>query len=313
MFHVEQRNYVLPSRQQQMKEFYYLSHSNLAQGPHNLAELSELMAQGKINPTTLIARKGDNSWEPLGAVLSQEQGGGAEQVPPPPPSHCPTCGYNLSSLTTSGEQAAYCPSCGHALQSSARVSGIWANYRQAMRRYAQFQGRATRAEFWSFQFINTLIFFLLYLILIIGMLSIIGVDQLASAQSEESVDLLLMNELEGEQGVALSFAILLPVLGMAIWALICIIPQLSVTVRRLHDANWSAWWFLPAPALMVLHFGLQIGMAFNLVTPSQINISSLGGIALVIGLYSLFLLVLCLQDSCRGTNAYGPSTKYPLR
>ena len=61
-------------------------------------------------------------------------------------------------------------------------------------------------------------------------------------------------------------------------SLAIVVPSLAVTVRRLHDANYSGW-------LVLINLIPWIG--------------------------AIILLVFCLQDSYRGTNQYGPSEKYP--
>lgn len=112
-------------------------------------------------------------------------------------------------------------------------------FAQCLSLYATFSGRATRAEYWSF----VLIFFLIALV--IGLLSPILEDA---------------SSLLG---------------GIVVLSLI--VPSLSVTWRRLHDAGFSgAFYFL--------------------------NCIPLG---------SLIVLVMTLMDSKTGPNQYGPATKYP--
>jgi uncharacterized membrane protein YhaH (DUF805 family) len=72
-------------------------------------------------------------------------------------------------------------------------------------RYAQFEGRAGRAEFWWFVLANLIINVLLQI--------------LASA-----VDVLF-------------------IVGL-LYSLAIIIPSLAVAVRRLHDTGKSGWWLL---------------------------------------------------------------------
>ena len=73
-------------------------------------------------------------------------------------------------------------------------------------KYADFYGRARRAEFWNF--------YLVHLLIIIG-LALIG--------PRINLRLYLM---------ALMF-----------YFLATIIPSLAVTVRRLHDTDKSGWWY----------------------------------------------------------------------
>ena len=81
------------------------------------------------------------------------------------------------------------------------------------KRYATFSGRAQRREFW--------LFVLIYLILL---LIAYGVDIAIGTYDEEN-------------GIGV-------VGGILILALL--IPNLAVSVRRLHDTDRSGWWILIA-------------------------------------------------------------------
>ncbi|MEM0950998.1 MAG: DUF805 domain-containing protein [Cyanobacteria bacterium P01_H01_bin.74] len=81
------------------------------------------------------------------------------------------------------------------------------------RRYADFSGRSNRKEYWSFTIFGAMIAF--------------------------SVSIL--NLLTGS-GDGISFFSIL----YALFVIGSLIPNLAVTVRRLHDSNKSGWWFLVA-------------------------------------------------------------------
>ena len=99
---------------------------------------------------------------------------------------------------------------------------------QPLRKYADFGGRAQRAEYWLFY----LLFMIVYVTLIV-----------ASGGFEENNS--------GPSGVGLVVALVagLGVLGM-------LIPMIAVQVRRLHDTNRSGWWlfigFIPLIGGLVL-------------------------------------------------------------
>jgi len=87
------------------------------------------------------------------------------------------------------------------------------------KKYAVFEGRATRAEFWYYS--------LFYMIIIaITTLSIVLFSEIF--KSDDSYNIMV--------------DLLLILLG--IWVIINFIPMLSVTIRRLHDVNLSGWWIL---------------------------------------------------------------------
>lgn len=85
-------------------------------------------------------------------------------------------------------------------------------YLKVLRKYAVFEGRARRKEYWMFVLLNILIGFALGLIE-----GIVGFN----SGSEES---LLAN----------------------IYSLAVLIPSIAVGVRRVHDVGKS-WWFLLIP------------------------------------------------------------------
>ena len=86
-------------------------------------------------------------------------------------------------------------------------------YLQAIKKYIVFEGRARRAEFWWFMLINSIIS------------SII-----------QMFDYRIIRETELAQ-------IQIGVIGM-IYGFFIFLPQLAVTVRRLHDINKSGWFCL---------------------------------------------------------------------
>jgi len=91
-------------------------------------------------------------------------------------------------------------------------------------KYAQFDGRATRSEYWYF----TLFFMIGYILLFI-------------------IDAFLM-QMTG---------LPLPILTL-IFALGLVIPSIAVAIRRLHDIGKSGWWYLlaivPIVSLVLIAF-----------------------------------------------------------
>ncbi len=80
----------------------------------------------------------------------------------------------------------------------------------ALKKYADFSGRARRSEYW---------FFALFFILIcIGLVFIDG----------------LIGTVRPEVGIGI-------LTGLFILAML--VPSLAVTVRRLHDTDRSGWWY----------------------------------------------------------------------
>jgi uncharacterized membrane protein YhaH (DUF805 family) len=86
---------------------------------------------------------------------------------------------------------------------------------EALKRYADFQGRASRREYWMFA--------LLIFIVAIGLAILNAVVMGVTRSAEPNVLILLL---------------------YGVFLLATIIPSLSVTFRRLHDTDRSAWWIL---------------------------------------------------------------------
>ena len=112
-----------------------------------------------------------------------------------------------------------------------------------LKKYADFSGRAQRAEYWYF----TLFCFLISIALTI-------VDNAMGLYSTDA----RIGVFEG------------------LFILAVFIPSLAVTIRRLHDTNRSAWWFL---------------------------------IAFIPVVGTIVLIIFFVQPGTLGENKYGPNPK----
>jgi hypothetical protein len=101
------------------------------------------------------------------------------------------------------------------------------------RKYATFQGRARRSEFW---------YYYLFIIIVNVVLTI----PLTIALNG-SADGIVVNETTGEittnGNASLSAFAIIMLIIVGVWALAILLPTLSVMVRRLHDADHSGWWW----------------------------------------------------------------------
>ncbi|OBU48894.1 DUF805 domain-containing protein [Stenotrophomonas maltophilia] len=109
----------------------------------------------------------------------------------------------------------------------------------ALKRYAQFEGRANRREYWMFQ---------LFLFLVATAVSLLaGVLAILMRSSPDALSAILIG--------------MMALLGL-MW-LATIVPLIAVTVRRLHDCNQSGWLYLlalvPMGGLVILVFALLPG------------------------------------------------------
>jgi uncharacterized membrane protein YhaH (DUF805 family) len=78
-------------------------------------------------------------------------------------------------------------------------------YISALKKYAVFEGRAQRAEYWYFLLFNTII----------------------------SIAIFILTVIAPKIGSILT----------SLYLLVLIVPSISVTVRRLHDTGRSGWWW----------------------------------------------------------------------
>jgi uncharacterized membrane protein YhaH (DUF805 family) len=96
-----------------------------------------------------------------------------------------------------------------------RMEEIMEWYSMVWRKYAQFEGRSRRKEYWMFTLINCVVYVVLYAV---GLAMMWAGNKLGTA-----------------------------ILGLCvIYALAALVPSLAVGIRRLHDTNKSGWWLLIA-------------------------------------------------------------------
>jgi uncharacterized membrane protein YhaH (DUF805 family) len=145
----------------------------------------------------------------------------------------------------------------------------WA--KRPLERYADFVGRASRAEYWWFALAMLVVFIVISII--------------------ES-----MTGLKGMIGGVYGPLTLLLWLGT-------IVPSLSVGVRRLHDTGRSGWWML----LLVPYLASAV---LALIALNAGNMTGLGSAGLlgILGLVCVIaLLVFMVLPSTPGDNRYGPN------
>jgi uncharacterized membrane protein YhaH (DUF805 family) len=160
---------------------------------------------------------------------------------------------------------------------------------KCFKQYADFSGRARRKEFWWFNLIN----FIIMMILIAGWIWPVfsaGIEagiEGADAPDIEALTLMLLKS---------------PFLYIyIIYYLAILIPNIAVSVRRLHDIGKSGfWYFLPVG-------GSVLTMFANLA--SQSNMVLYIVLALIALAISIVFLVWMFMDSKYGPNQYGLNPK----
>lgn len=140
-----------------------------------------------------------------------------------------------------------------------------------LKKYAQFSGRAPRAEYWWF--------YLAYIIFAIVL------NVLTS-----------IHEVFGLLGILY--------LGL-------VIPMIAVGVRRLHDIDRSGWWLLAPIVPYALGFAMMfpaiLSGAADPANPFSMTGLGLAGIFLLIGfLMAVAVFIFSLLPGTKGNNRYGP-------
>ncbi len=152
-------------------------------------------------------------------------------------------------------------------------------------RYAEFSGRSSRSEYWMFVFFQLLVYICL------GALFVSGIAAHTSP------------------------LLALSVVGIGIAALGFFIPNLSVTVRRLHDSDRSALWLLLyLPSIIN---ALVVGFSLDRYSQALSGHDGLNSLLLgagvsapippwIAGLCSLALRGLMFLKGTTGSNRFGP-------
>ncbi len=165
-------------------------------------------------------------------------------------------------------------------------------------RFADFKGRARRAEYWLFVTFQSVV-----------------VGFCLGLAGRSLVD--------PDTGRALGgFMMWISLAGLA--ALIFLIPYFAVLARRLHDTGRSAWWMLLlapgylSPMLMSGALAGSIGQmgapGADQTTAGAALLSALAGAGMILLLASLcnfILFIMTLLPGARGPNRFGPDPRDP--
>nr|NUR38200.1 DUF805 domain-containing protein [Sphingomonas sp.] len=167
-----------------------------------------------------------------------------------------------------------------------------------IKRYAEFSGRSSRAEFWWFILALFVIYMVMWMVFVGAM-----AGSIATAQGNPSSGML------GAIGVG---GIVVGLFWLAL-----IIPTIAVQVRRLHDTDRSGWWLGGYYLLYVVYFVLMFTMIVPIMSQTVVEadtapaLPSSGmfvGIILfgtVMFIYMIALLVFFCLPGTRGANRFG--------
>jgi uncharacterized membrane protein YhaH (DUF805 family) len=144
----------------------------------------------------------------------------------------------------------------------------WA--KRPFQKYADFTGRAPRAEFW---------WFVLFVI----------------------VAAVVATILDSMLGLGHVFLLYGPLTLLVVLA--TLVPNIAVQVRRLHDRNQPGWWLLgfygPYVLMLILMPGLSSGTP---AAPSGLSMI----LGLIVFVVAIILIVMYCLAGTAGANRYGP-------
>jgi len=142
-----------------------------------------------------------------------------------------------------------------------------------LKKYADFSGRAQRAEFWWF---GLLIVVLVVVAMIIE--NIAGLDKMFLTYGP------------------LTLAVLMATL----------VPSLAVQTRRLHDTNRPGWWLVAFYVLYGIYMFLTFGSLEAIAAGDMSSVASVGLAAIAMLIFSIVLIVFYVRKGTQGDNRYGP-------
>ena len=162
-----------------------------------------------------------------------------------------------------------------------------------LKRYAQFSGRSRRKEFWLW------ILFTIIASVVLGIFdTILGLGGSTTAARQVATA-------PGSFGAGYNAGVRGGVLAN-VFALATIIPNISVSVRRLHDIDRSGWWIL-LPAVPAIALIVAIFTSIASANTSVMILSGIFGLA-VLGCGILQLVWYCTAGT-HGPNRFGEDPK----
>lgn len=186
---------------------WHIGLNGQAKGPFTDEQVKGMCEAGLVNAATLVWRAGMSEWKPLGqSDFPFKDTAGA------PPLSAPQ--------SFVGQQAPGTLAPNQQPLAPVEDLSVWGYYARCMSsRYAGFEGRARRKEYWS-----NFLFWVIFLVVAIG----IGIG----------IDAALGNLGTADGGDAKPTATV--IIGL-LYYLATLIPGLAVLIRRMHDLGLSGW------------------------------------------------------------------------
>ncbi|MGO8797837.1 MAG: DUF805 domain-containing protein [Roseiarcus sp.] len=210
-------------------------------GPYSVQQLRDYARDGRMTAETLVWTEGNDAWARAGDQPSLKGlFPAAQSAPPPPQATAPRqaaalrapdaagaapiggrAGVTADMIATRSAASPRAASAGGAAPAGGRAMTFAESVRTCLKiKYAGFQGRARRSEYWWFALFSTI---LLTVVVTIA-------------------ETLIFTTLKADGSISIVGMLAGAVAGL-VW-LAMIVPSLAVSIRRLHDLGWSGWWLL---------------------------------------------------------------------
>lgn len=256
-------------------KYYYLDSEKKTQGPYSKSELAALMNSGVINPETLAACAGDNSWKKLSELLG-----------------------DCSTWNNSGEESSA------VVRPQKEEISLWSCFLRGLTQFAVFRGRASRKEFWGFY-----LFYCIFNYAFSRCTELITITE--TANFEKKIDALGVEAELSSIYEALTHylgdpKVMTVMIFSLLVSLVMFIPFLSISVRRLHDSGSGASGVVLGCISLAAIYGCIISMFITGELPLVELIVSLFAFLMI----SIYLLVKMILPGNPGENKYGPESKY---
>lgn len=260
--------------------YHYLNSYRQPVGPLTEEQMRAAIRSEALLPESFVLPEGNSEWVPLSSVPEMAEILAA--IENSSMGACPSCRKDITGFI----MPARCPHCGYemALPPEERAN-LWKHFVFSMKKSFTLRGRATRMEYWSFVLFENVILYVLYGIIGTLMPWLTGWNP----TSERGIEMLYLGVL-----ILVSTGLMM-------------IPYISVSVRRLHDIGASGVW-IPGGVLSFLAPLFAIFLLEQGTTAFAVTYALLCLIPIAV---SCRIIVSHFQDTQRGGNAYGPSSKYP--
>ena len=170
-----------------------------------------------------------------------------------------------------------------------------------LKRYADFSGRSRRMEFWMWQVAKFLFSMVMWVVIVV----LFGAAFATMGPTKDPASIAAVG------GGVIIVMLIACIIGLAIF-----IPDLAVSVRRLHDTNRTGWWILAPVGSYFLTFiiagGAMAAVGGGSGDPGAgIAVASILALICMLATFGLFimLIIFYFMEGTPGPNRYGPDPK----